>query len=735
MLLHNTVLGAARPIPSAIFCALLFGLINRMSCSDVRALDMKLICEVLFGVQWPYKLGFTNMSLYQPLKDDSNEIRLITIVPLKGLQTERSRIYCMLEHVSLDDQYRTRAYQLTRTRSDESSTQQNAPVAPITNVFSEQGLEDWIEVSSTAADASMDLPPFRYTWGDYLALSYTWGDPSHVEEISVNDQSIKITKNLADCLRTLRNKSYIKQGWKLWVDALCINQQDIIERGREVKRMREIYSKAWTPIVWLGASADGSDEAMSLIRLLSDTGARRRTEYINELTHALYRNPKLFGDGRWRALHQLAIRRYWSRIWIIQEAAMGRNNTPVLCGGKTISWIEIARTFALMNETDEIINVFIRSELKEAGIPFSYSIWTAFQSVDEVQWLQDRQHGETQFNLYRLLELGRTMFSTDPRDKIYGLLELMNPSLERLIKPDYTASVVDVYIDFAKATIEDTGLLDVIRLRYPSENTALPSWVPDWTVPRVNSPLNASAIKFRASGDSIANPRYLGKLISCRGFKLDSIDGMGALSSSKWSPSSIVNTIGSANPYGSVESIREAIWKTMTSNRNMNSEPTDDSYRDILATPALSNITVGETSPLKELTRSVIFTICTTILDGNASFRICGRELRDYLIDEIPSEEDCVLLRDGLMQVDRIGNRRQMFTTHGGYLGVAMESTKKTDGLYILQGCTMPVILRDLGDGQHFEYVGECYVHGLMHGEAMGWLEKGDRELQDVILC
>lgn len=677
------------------------------------------------------------MRLYQPFVDGRNEIRLITILPDKEPQTERSRIYCRLDHVSLDDEYHTPAFNLTRTRSDEAQVPQNVSSSPMTDVLSEQGLEDWVDVSATAADATLDLPTFRYTWGDYFALSYTWGDPTRVEEIWVNGQSIRITQNLADCLRVLRKKTYIQQGWKVWIDALCINQQDLIERGREVKRMREIYKKSWTPIIWLGGSEDGSDEAMSLIKLLADTGARGGVQYVNELTHALYKNPKLFGEGRWRALHQLAVRRYWSRIWVVQEATMGRYNTPVLCGEKTISWSEVSQSFAFMNQTDEIINVFIRKELEEASLPFSYSIWTAFQSAEEIQWLQDRLHGSSQVNLYRLLELSRTMFSTDPRDKIYGLLELMPPSLECLVIPDYTAPVSTVYIDFAKATIADSGLLDVMRLRYPSENAALPSWVPDWTVERINSPLNASATTFHASGICVASPTYLGNILSCKGFKLDDIDGTGGLWSEDWSASSMVNTVNSINPYGTIEATREAIWKTMTSARDMNSEPTTDSYADILSVPALAMVAAAsqESSPLKELSRSAIFTYTSMILAGNSTFRVGGREMQKYFAEDLPREEDTVRLRNALMQVDRVANRRLLFTTMEGYLGVAMEGLQRSDGVYILLGCTMPLILRDLGDGTHFQYVGECYVHGVMDGEAMRWVESGTRQVRDVLIC
>ena len=76
----------------------------------------------------------------------------------------------------------------------------------------------------------------------------------------------------------LRHKEPIKLGYKIWVDALCINQQDIVERGQEVRRMGLIYRQARNVVIWLGNEARESDKAMDLIRILSnacDTGQDR----------------------------------------------------------------------------------------------------------------------------------------------------------------------------------------------------------------------------------------------------------------------------------------------------------------------------------------------------------------------------------------------------------------------------------------------------------------------------
>ena len=98
----------------------------------------------------------------------------------------------------------------------------------------------------------------RFGWGDYLALSYTWGDANQRRNITVNGATISVTANLEAALRSIRDSRVLKAGVKLWVDALCINQDDLEERNRQVKRMQSIFSNAQSVFVWLGEAAGKS---------------------------------------------------------------------------------------------------------------------------------------------------------------------------------------------------------------------------------------------------------------------------------------------------------------------------------------------------------------------------------------------------------------------------------------------------------------------------------------------
>jgi hypothetical protein len=102
----------------------------------------------------------------------------------------------------------------------------------------------------------------------YSALSYTWGDGQPTKTISMNGLPLKITRNLEEALRSLRDDSEGGHSRTLWVDAICINQIDLLERNHQVSQMQEIYADAEEVIVWLGPSTATSSIAIYFIEEL-----------------------------------------------------------------------------------------------------------------------------------------------------------------------------------------------------------------------------------------------------------------------------------------------------------------------------------------------------------------------------------------------------------------------------------------------------------------------------------
>jgi hypothetical protein len=123
----------------------------------------------------------------------------------------------------------------------------------------------------------------------YEALSYCWGSDEKPQSISIGNLNLCITQNLYTALRHLRDQDYPRI---LWVDALCINQDDEEEKENQIPLMAEIYARARRVVVWLGPAEDGSDLALEEIRLAAEKSERLSSgESVQESIRQLFKRP------------------------------------------------------------------------------------------------------------------------------------------------------------------------------------------------------------------------------------------------------------------------------------------------------------------------------------------------------------------------------------------------------------------------------------------------------------
>jgi hypothetical protein len=144
----------------------------------------------------------------------------------------------------------------------------------------------------------------------YEALSYTWGDPKLQDFISLNGNAASVTVNLTRALEDIR----LDHGMRvLWVDALCINQEDTTERNHQVRQMGAIYQKAKRVVVWLGQPK--SLEAVNTASVLDSL----EKSFDISLKYVAYQ-PNL--KAKWLELIALCELPYWRRLWIVQEIGL-----------------------------------------------------------------------------------------------------------------------------------------------------------------------------------------------------------------------------------------------------------------------------------------------------------------------------------------------------------------------------------------------------------------------------
>jgi hypothetical protein len=156
----------------------------------------------------------------------------------------------------------------------------------------------------------------------YLALSYAWGDPKKTRQIACDGKPLQVTESLIAAMRQLRERY---PGRLFWIDAICINQQDPVERAAQVQLMRDIYQSADNVVIYLGENCDGLDRAMRLFHQLQAeaevwTGDRENGRDL-EMSTIRSKFPPAY-DEVWYRFHDLFNRPWFNRIWIIQEVVM-----------------------------------------------------------------------------------------------------------------------------------------------------------------------------------------------------------------------------------------------------------------------------------------------------------------------------------------------------------------------------------------------------------------------------
>ncbi|PMD33751.1 heterokaryon incompatibility, partial [Hyaloscypha variabilis F] len=160
----------------------------------------------------------------------------------------------------------------------------------------------------------------------FTAISYCWGSSERPHLVKCSDpKKIVITENLKNLLLALRTEdTYVT----LWIDSICINQDDIEEKTKQVKMMSLIYENASTTVVYLGESNQETEAAMECAKELAamkDWPKEKVPQFLPDQRQPV--DPPLVGDqgepqnfiDKWRAFTRLLDRPWFQRVWVVQE--------------------------------------------------------------------------------------------------------------------------------------------------------------------------------------------------------------------------------------------------------------------------------------------------------------------------------------------------------------------------------------------------------------------------------
>jgi len=363
--------------------------------------------------------------------------------------------------------------------------------------------EDVSQETESNVQYEKHLPP------SFVALSYVWGDPTDTTPITINGAFFRVTRNLHRALRQLREcmtDSAVQElmGWPyLWVDAICINQSDMVEKSRQVPRMRDIYSLARDVIIWLGPVEDAHED--SLVREIFSTVneavpqceeagtpfSQANQPFYEEMFEAfisLLEEIPVSNDAIPEAVKTIFQRPWFSRIWVSQEAALPSHSPSVVMGRHSAPLDGIL----LFSSAVELKNRLQQSPIANFAILTDFLINRRRRETrpQEQRLSSSMYAGKTNAmanELLSVLSFSAGREASVPHDALYGVLSLANASgLPSRLAPDYTMPFERVYHEYAKFLFTETGNLSARDTKQRDLPPTVPTWVPDFRFPPEN---------------------------------------------------------------------------------------------------------------------------------------------------------------------------------------------------------------------------------------------------------
>ncbi|KAI1735446.1 heterokaryon incompatibility protein-domain-containing protein [Xylaria scruposa] len=516
-------------------------------------------------------------------------------------------------------------------------------------------------------------PPPEYE-PDFEALSYVWGSPLDpvtariFSETSTEPKStLSIGQNLALTLRHLRFQDRPRT---LWVDAVCINQNDIDERNTEVKRMKDIYSLARRTVIWLGEESENSTLALDTLRhfgtqveiFATETEIRQGDCPGATMVEWFKPNcPLPYDEATWRSIEAILRRSWFERVWVLQEALLSGPKAVVQCGRTIVPWVIIQKSIIALQDREMMpptLNEVIRAYC--SGITPSGG-----------------QIGR------RLLIWGRGRQCTDPRDRVYGILGLLSDRVRDMIGVDYTKPVSYPYIAMIKAEVEISKLLGFLKeCSLGCKKPGMPSWVPNLSLETANRYESRSMYQrwHSATLNSAAAARFVDP---------DVLEVEGVLCG-------IVSSLGPRASETPADRLKSFIaWQTLTAQLTRREETVSVAQLDACLYVLLGGF----------VKRSVVVDLA---------------EVRSLYLRALAGDAAAFDALVGFMNISYpINDTGMYFLTDTGYVGLGPEEVQPGDHVCSLLGSRFIELLRPGPSVGNSTVVGPCIVGGLMSGESL----------------
>lgn len=420
--------------------------------------------------------------------------------------------------------------------------------------------DDWWDLLQLAklsmADGALDDRVHRHPFQRYTALSYVWGSVNNPAYITIDgSEKFKVTRNLFNALKCLREPD---QTISLWVDAICINQNDPEEKKVQIGLMRRVYKQAKKVIAYVPQSPEDVQPFLELAEKIFNAGRQCREaisqkmesdsttdgDDVSQKEEEQTEDDSTYGpidskirilplkptgtciedydvppedDAVWFTWRRFFASPYFRRIWILQEFALAKD--LYLHNGR--SMLAFHTLFLVMNSVSNysrMLNVHYLGRGENAELSRAAFLgWQGLETMNmERVFAQEELDDEDALASLRktstLVNKIRYAFdfdATDPRDKIYALLGLVSDAERYTHLVSYQSADIHskVYVRFAKAFIEQGHLVTLLHMACRTAfNIQLPSWVPVSRQMCMQYPLSETNGHIRI-GQSLQKPR------------------------------------------------------------------------------------------------------------------------------------------------------------------------------------------------------------------------------------
>ncbi|KAK5680677.1 hypothetical protein LTS10_007610 [Elasticomyces elasticus] len=519
----------------------------------------------------------------------------------------------------------------------------------------------------------------------YETISYAWGNPARSGCIEVRmkrrrrwSRQLRVPANTEAALRRMR---YSDRACTIWIDAVCINQDDKMERSQQVAIMGKIFASSFGNLVYLGELED-VDMAARIESTIDKlfTHARKETDDFRTFQSSLWRERQGLPFEVDEDVISFVLNLPWfRRLWVLQEVVMAPRST------------------AFLGTSRFKIHDMLRALVWWGAHFTSYpsGITQGVRCLHSMEYhLSYRGHARAPPAqlLFNLLITATVFQKSEPRDSVFALLAMMDDRSSSYLSPDYTRSLSETLQSASRLALQESpSILRCIAHRPGDlEQAEVASWAMradrelDYGLDPTILPPRDYQTYAVSEGRDKAPSELKSSVLKLTVYQADTVN--------------VVTPVCTSSIYGDREAFSTWLWQAIQLYTSVSASSSQEVKAEAFAK-----------------------TLCADDYYGRRYHELTDEErgpMEDFLATLCSAMTGDILKLLNASEASTPGSyqrtrHRRCLTTRQGRLGLGPRDMKSGDVVALLSGAGFPYILRRLDDGQ-YQLVGAAYVDGIM---------------------